>query len=153
MTTLEKRGQLRNFGVFGLGLVWTHFCEDIDFRKFTRKIILPISLLVHFQTSISTKTNPQILEIPFLPPLISTYIITWLLLWSIIFEDYILGGKFSLLVQILGYPVVFYLHVHTLFPIAGCGFDSMLVYWSFAFHLICWQNCSFLTRIQSLECS
>ena len=28
---LDWRRQLRNFGLFGLGLIWTHFCEDIDF--------------------------------------------------------------------------------------------------------------------------
>ena len=66
--------------------------------KFTRKISLPISLLVHFLTSISTKTKPQIFEVPFFPPLISTYIITWLLLWSINFGDYSLRSNFSLLV-------------------------------------------------------
>ena len=45
----------------------------------------------------------------------------------------------------------FYLQEHTLSPISGAGFDSMQVYYSFVLQLLCLQNCSLLTSVQSLE--
>ena len=47
----------------------------------------------------------------------------------------------------------FFVHVHSLAPIAGSGFDSMQVNWSFVLQQPCFQNCFFLTNIQSVECS
>jgi hypothetical protein len=46
----------------------------------------------------------------------------------------------------------FYLQEHTFSPIAGYGFDSMQVYYSFVFQFPCLQDCSLLTSIQSSEC-
>ena len=47
----------------------------------------------------------------------------------------------------------FFVHIRTLSPIAVSWFDSMQVNWSFVLQQPCFQNCFFLTKIQSVVCS
>ena len=63
---------------------WTRFCEDINFRKFSRKLFFSCMFACAFPNLYIYQKNHQILKIPFSTPLISMYIITWLRLWGII---------------------------------------------------------------------